>query len=32
LKNFHWSPFSKWPPQYCTNDYEVSQTAHWQQV
>jgi hypothetical protein len=28
LKNFHWSPFSKWPPQYCTNDYEVSQTAH----
>jgi hypothetical protein len=19
LKNFYWSPFSKWPPQYCTN-------------
>jgi hypothetical protein len=18
-KNFYWSPFSKWPPQYCTN-------------
>jgi hypothetical protein len=19
LKNFYWSPFSKWPPQYCKN-------------